>query len=755
MPADALAEIRALIARHWGFRELRPLQEEAIRADLERRDSLVVMPTGGGKSLCYQAPAAYRPTETTVVISPLISLMKDQVDHLTAAEVAALRVDSTLSDAERQHAATELRAGRVRLLFVSPERMVVERFQDFLHDLGVRTFAIDEAHCISHWGHDFRPEYRQFAALRDRFPDAAFHAFTATATEPVRRDIIEQLHLRDPAVLVGHFDRPNLTYRVLTRHNTLDQILEALERHRGQAGIVYCPSRKEVDRLTKRLRELGFNAMRYRAAHPDESADFNARERKATHDAFRSGDCDLVVATVAFGMGIDRSDIRFVLHTGMPKSVEHYQQEAGRAGRDGLEAECLLLHSGGDVVMWKKMAREAVEEGRVDRDLCAHAERQAEEMNAYCKGGRCRHRTLVEHFGQRFEADACGACDICLGEVEFEPDSTVLAQKIISCVARVQERFGVGHVADVLRGQQTERVSKLGHDRLSTFGLLKDNRERQVKDWIGQLIGEGLLDQTTDAYPVLRLNVSSWQVLRGQREVRLCRSGATSGTRKSRAEETSWEGVPQQLFDALRSWRRETAARKELPPYTIFHDSTLRDVTRLRPTSLEGLRMISGVGDAKLRDYGTEVVEIVRRMSGELGLATDTDPRSLPPAPMSRRVTTEAAEVTYPFFRQGKSIAEVAAITSRAESTVREYLCAYIHDQRPASIDPWVDGTTQGRVLAAARQHGAGRLKPIYLALNEQVSYDVIRIVLTHLNCRTGSGSASVLGPESANRLGG
>src|SRR5262245_16180982 len=517
MPSDPLAEIRALIARHWGFRSLRPLQEQAIRADLDRRDSLVVMPTGGGKSLCYQAPAAYRATETTVVISPLISLMKDQVDHLTAAEVPALRVDSTLTEPDKAHAARELRAGRVRLLFVSRERIVSQRTHGCLRELGVRTVAIDEAHCISHCGHDFRPEYRQLASIRDRFPDAAFHAFTATATEQVRQDIIEQLHLRDPAVLVGSFDRPNLVYRVLPRHKALDQILEVLERRRGQAGIVYCTSRKEVDRLTARLCDLGFNAMRYRAAHPDEPADFNARERKATHDAFRSGDCDLVVATVAFGMGIDRSDIRFVLHAGMPKSVEHYQQEAGRAGRDGLEAECLLLHAGGDVVMWKKMAREAVEEGRVDRDLCAHAERQAEEMNAYCKGGRCRHRTLVEHFGQRFEADACGACDICLGEVEFEPDSTVLAQKIISCVARVQERFGVGHVADVLRGQQTERVSKLGHDRLSTFGLLKDNRERQVKDWIGQLIGEGLLDQTTDAYPVPRLHGSSLPGVRGQR----------------------------------------------------------------------------------------------------------------------------------------------------------------------------------------------------------------------------------------------
>jgi ATP-dependent DNA helicase RecQ len=748
MSADPLADVRALIARHWGFHTLRPLQEQAIRSDLDRRDSLVVMPTGGGKSLCYQAPAAYRTTETTVVVSPLISLMKDQVDSLAAADVPALRVDSTLTDSDKRDAARELRAGKVRLLFVSPERIVTERFQDFLREIGARTFAIDEAHCISHWGHDFRPEYRQLAALRDRFPEATFHAFTATATEPVRRDIIDQLHLRDPAVLVGDFDRPNLVYRVLPRQKVLDQILDVLERHRGQAGIIYCTSRKDVDKFTARLCDLGFKAMRYRAAHPAESIDFNARERKATHDAFRSGDCDLVVATVAFGMGIDRSDIRFVLHTGMPKSVEHYQQEAGRAGRDGLEAECLLLHSGGDVVMWKNMAQEAFEEGRIDRDLLAHAERQAEEINAYCKGGRCRHRTLVEHFGQKFGPTNCAACDVCLGEVEFEADSTVVAQKILSCVARVGERFGVGHVTDVLRGEQTERVQKLGHDQLSTFGLLKDRRERQVKDWIGQLIGEGLLSQTADDYPVLKLNDNSWQILRGRREVRLTRSGAATASRKSRAEEVSWEGVDQRLFEALRAWRREVAARKGLPPYTIFHDGTLRDVSRVRPTTLDGLHQISGVGEARLREYGEEVLAIVARLCAEHGLSADNEAA---PAAAQGRLRPRAvgtAEGAFAHFRQGKSVTEVAQVLGRAESTVTEYLCAYIHQERPDSIDAWVDRVTQGRVTAAARVHGSQRLKPVYLALNQEVSYDAIRVILTYLNTRSDFGEIN--GPSAA-----
>jgi ATP-dependent DNA helicase RecQ len=732
MPADPLAEIRTLIARHWGFRELRPLQEQAIRADLARRDSLVVMPTGGGKSLCYQAPAAYRTTETTVVVSPLISLMKDQVDALKAADVPALRVDSTLSDADKIDAARELRAGRVRLLFVSPERIVTDRFQSFLREIGVRTFAIDEAHCISHWGHDFRPEYRQLATIREQFPEASFHAFTATATEQVRQDIVNQLNLRNPDVLVGSFDRPNLVYRVVARSKPLEQVLEILERHRGQAGIVYCTSRNEVDRLTGRLRELGFNAMSYRAAHPDEPPDVNTRNRKATHDAFRSGECDLVVATVAFGMGIDRSDIRFVLHTGMPKSVEHYQQEAGRAGRDGLEAECIMLHSAGDVMRWKKMAREAFEQGRIDRDLRIHAEQQAEQINSYCKAGKCRHRMLVEHFGQEFVSTGCGACDICLGEVDFEPDSTVVAQKILSCVARVGERFGVGHVADVLRGQQTERVLNLGHDKLSTFGLLNDYRERQVKQWIGQLVGEGLVDQTTDEFPVLKLNDDSWQVMRGKREVRLTRAAAATASRRSRAEEVSWEGVNSDLFDELRSWRRQVAAARGIAPFTIFHDSTLREISRVRPTTLDRLHRISGVGESKLRDYGTSVLEIVGRMSRDLGLAVDNP--DMPASPPAQRAIPPGAELAYPHFRARKSIAEVAQLLDRAESTIVEYLSAFIQVERPERIDCWVDRDLQERIRTAASHVGSDRLKPVYLALNQEVPYSAIRIVVTHLN---------------------
>src|SRR3954468_3908063 len=357
MPSDPIPELQRVIARHWGFPSLRPLQEQAMRAVLDGRDSLVVLPTGGGKSLCYQAPAVHR-GGTTVVVSPLIALMKDQVDGLRACGVAAAQLDSSLGPAERFVVEHDLRQGRLNLLYVSPEKLVQSDLYRTLASLGVRRFAIDEAHCISHWGHDFRPEYRMMGRLKELVPGASVHAFTATATEQVRRDIAAQLNLVDPAVLVGNFDRPNLTYRVWPRHEVIKQVSEVLERHPSEAGIIYCMRRRDVDDLTAKLRERGVNAMPYHAGLTNE-------QRRETQEAFAAERCDVVVATIAFGMGIDRSNVRFVMHVAMPKSLEHFQQETGRAGRDGLEAECVLLYSGADAVTMKaiveKSAREAGE----------------------------------------------------------------------------------------------------------------------------------------------------------------------------------------------------------------------------------------------------------------------------------------------------------------------------------------------------------------------------------------------------------
>jgi ATP-dependent DNA helicase RecQ len=740
MQVDPLEHVRSVIAHHWGFRGLRPLQEKAIQTVLERRDSLVVMPTGGGKSLCYQAPAASRPDEITVVVSPLLALMKDQVDHLTAAGVPALRIDSTLTDAERLHAMTELKANRIRVLFVSPERLAQDRFQQFLHELGIRTFAIDEAHCISDWGHDFRPEYRQLRSLRDRFPQASVHAFTATATEKVRSDIVEQLGLHNPKVLVGNFDRPNLTYRVLPRQKEFEQVTAVLERHSNEAGIIYCTSRKQVDELTARLRHMGINAMSYRAANPDEPQEVNQKMRQATHDAFRAGTCDLVVATVAFGMGIDRPDIRFVLHTGMPKAMENYQQEAGRAGRDGLEAECILICSGQDAKMWKDINARNADDGNLTKDWLDHANEQVEKMFAYTRSGRCRHRMLVEHFGQPFEKENCEACDICLGEIEFETDSKTIAQKILSCVARAGERYGVGYIADILRGKAVDRAKSLGHDKLSTFGLLADHSLIEVKDWITQLVFEDVLSQTSDEYPTLRLNDESWRVMRGQREVRLTRRRSGKQA-KSVGETVSWEGVDPRFFENMRLWRRELAAQAGLPPYTIVNDSTLREIVRIRPTSLQNLRLISGIGDARLQAYGPAIIDLVAKYSREFALGTDIDAPP-PNRPALKKSVPEGAYAAFPHFEQKKSIAEIARLLDRAESTVNGYLCNFIEETKPEQIDTWVPIELQEKIATVAREQGFGRMKPIFLALEEKIPYDLIRITISYLqnqNTRTAT----------------
>jgi ATP-dependent DNA helicase RecQ len=616
----SLADLQEIIVRHWGYRTLRPLQDRAMQAVLDGRDSLVVLPTGGGKSLCYQAPAVLR-GGTTVVISPLIALMKDQVDSLRACGIAATSIDSSLSAGERFAYEMDVRQGEVRLLFMSPERLVQTDFYRVLQQIDVRTFAIDEAHCISHWGHDFRPEYRQLKRLREFFPQAAVHAYTATATEQVRRDISVQLALKDPVVLVGNFDRPNLIYRILPRHDVMKQTLEVIERHENEAGIIYCLRRRDVDELATALQTKNIKAMPYHAGMTSE-------ERHAAQEAFASEQVDVVVATVAFGMGIDRSNVRFVLHTAMPKSLEHYQQETGRAGRDGLEAECVLLYSGADVVTFKSMLTKSAKEAGSEAHL-PNVFKHLDDMDRYCRGAICRHRALVRYFGQDSESDNCNACDLCLGDTEEVSDALIVAQKILSCVARVKQGFGIGHVTAILRGENTENIRKYGHEKLTTFGLLKGHSKADVRDWVYQLIGQGVLLQVGDEYPLLRLNDASWEVMRGQRQVRLIqlvRRKKGERPEKTKVETISWEGVDRDLFEMLRRLRRDLARDRNVSAFIIFEDKTLRELARMRPSTLERMRLIPGVGEKRLRDFGSLFLTLIAEHCRERSLPLDVPP---------------------------------------------------------------------------------------------------------------------------------
>ncbi len=605
----AVSPLEDVVARYWGYTSFRPLQREAMDAVLAGRDSVVVLPTGGGKSLCFQAPALVRPG-LAVVVSPLISLMKDQVDTLVGNGVAAALYNSSLDASEKSRVAAGLRAGAYRLLYVSPERLVGEGgggFLNLLRQAGVSFVAVDEAHCISQWGHDFRPEYRRLGQLRAELPGVSIHAFTATATSRVRRDIETELGLQNPLQFVGGFDRPNLVYRVLPRAGLKKLILDVLARHRGEAGIVYCTSRREVDALAEWLRETGVSALPYHAGLGDD-------ERKRNQDAFLSERADVIVATVAFGMGIDRSNVRFVLHAGAPRSLEHYQQESGRAGRDGLEAECLLLYSGADFMRWRSMLTENGEWNDGSRTLLRQMERYASSVG-------CRHRHLSEYFGDRYDHGPCGACDVCLGELESVAEPVVVARKILSSVARVGQRFGAGHVSAVLRGQTTDGVLARGHQDLSTFGLLAEASTAEVRGYIEQLLGLGLLETAGDQYPVLVLTQTGVALLKDPdsapglslaREKRPPKGSKKAPRAAAGVEAEAWEGVDRDLFERLRAVRLGIARERGVPPYVIFHDATLREMARQRPASIPALLQVKGVGARKADDLGEQFLDAIR-----------------------------------------------------------------------------------------------------------------------------------------------
>ena len=602
------APLLEVLEKYWGYTSFRPLQREAMQAILGKRDSVVVMPTGAGKSLCFQAPALVT-DGLALVVSPLISLMKDQVDTLVGNGVAAACYNSAQSSEQKAAVLDSLRAVRLKLLYVSPERLVGDGADGFLRRVTtggapLAFVAVDEAHCISQWGHDFRPEYRQLARLRETFPGVSLHAFTATATARVRRDIAEQLALASPTELIGSFDRPNLTYRVLPRQSLKTQLVDVLRRHEGQAGIIYCTSRKDVDQLAAWLKDEGRRAVPYHAGLSDE-------ERHRHQDAFLDEHADVVVATVAFGMGIDRSDVRFVVHAGAPQSLEHYQQESGRAGRDGLEAECVLIVSGADFLKWRTLLERSGEWNDQRRGLLRDIER-------YASGVGCRHKHLLAHFGERYAKDDCGACDYCLGELESVADPVTIARKVLSCVARVGQRFGAAHVTNVLRGATSEPVTSRGHDTLSVFGLLKDASVDDIRGYIDQLLGRGLLQQTGDQYPVLALTDDGVALLKdagavpGLSLAKQRRPDPSRGPRRSKAETEGWEGVDRDLFERLRALRLEVARSRGVPPYVIFHDTTLRELARLRPTSLDALRHVYGVGARKADELGPAVLEVIR-----------------------------------------------------------------------------------------------------------------------------------------------
>ncbi len=709
-----------VLKQYWGYDSFLPLQEQAMQCVMDDRDSLVILPTGGGKSLCYQAPALCR-EGMMIVVSPLIALMKDQIDNAKQCGISAATIHSGMSADSKLTVVRLIERGEIRLLYVAPEQLLTPRSLEFLGRQKLSAIAVDEAHCISAWGHDFRPEYRGLAALRERFPNLSMHAYTATANHQVRDDIVNNLRLREPEIIVGQFFRPNLVYRIARRERLVNQVGNFLDRLRGQSGIIYCISRADTEKLATSLTSMGYSCAAYHAGLSD-------AERTERQEAFVEDRVDTIIATIAFGMGIDKSNVRFVIHAAMPKSMANYQQESGRAGRDGLEAECWLLYGSEDTLRWRRTFEELSEEARAAGDAALQA------MHAYCVSSQCRHRLLVEHFGQHWDRNSCDACDVCLGQLEAVEEPLIIGQKILSCVMRTGERFGATYVAMVLAGSKDRKILQNRHDQLSTYGLLLEFRISSIRDWIEQLIAQGFINRSGE-YQQLNVTAPGRELLRGQVVPILMRPAKAKEPIAATATSllNSWEGVDRELFAVLRAWRFKTSLARNVAAFIIFSDATLRDLARRMPMDLVELRSVHGVGDRKIADFGNTVIELIGNYCRDHQVQPSV---GIVPPKTNLAETIEgpdAMQVAFQLFDDKLSVAQVALKINRAEATVHAYLQNYLNARRITDPSNWIAPELFELIKTIARYSGLEKLKPIHDALHGRIDYNDIRTATTIL----------------------
>jgi ATP-dependent DNA helicase RecQ len=594
-----------LLKKYWGYSCFLPHQQEIIGAVLDGRDTLAVMATGGGKSLCYQLPAVFL-GGLTLVISPLISLMKDQVDDLNARGIPAAAYNSSLEYRDRARIETDLKEGNLRLLFISPEKCMQQHFLESLRDLRVRLIAIDEAHCISEWGHNFRPEYRQLAQIKKYFPDVPIIALTATAIPEVRRDIVRQLGLADAREFIGSFNRKNLRYQVIPKKNPMVFLLHYLGRHRDDAGIIYCLSKKETEGVAGELKKRGFHAAAYHAG-------LSKPARESVQDAFKKDSVTVVCATVAFGMGIDKPDVRYVIHYDLPKTVESYYQETGRAGRDGQYSECILLYSRGD----SSRIRAMLEHDEGGAGHLRNGLKKLKEMTEYCENTGCRRKYLLEYFGEEYREENCGLCDTCDHPPDMV-DCTETARLIAGCVRQLPGKFGIELVSDILRGSKNTKIQEYGFAALPAYGSGRRYSKPQYRTWINEMVRQGYLARAGDKYPVISLTGRSDELLKGKCRVMLpAPEKGSDGIIPSLPAEKPEPEDPA-LFMRLKSLRKTLADSQGVPPYVIFPDKSLREMAAVQPCDREHFATISGVGDFKLEKYGPVFIDEIRKGSGIL-----------------------------------------------------------------------------------------------------------------------------------------
>ncbi len=727
--------MREVLKTYFGYDEFLPLQEEIILTVMSGRDCFALMPTGGGKSLCYQLPAMTLPG-LTLVVSPLIALMKDQVDALEANGLPAAFINSAQTPEELSQAVRKVRAGEIKLLYVAPERVVEPRFADFLKTLDVGLIAIDEAHCVSEWGHEFRPAYRDLASLRRVCPNTPVIALTATATERVRADILSQLGLRNPQTFISSFNRPNLTYSVVPKERDLSGLLSLLEKHRGESAIIYCGSRKATEDMAQTLTEQGFNAEAYHAGLEPEA-------RRGVQDRFIRDRTPIVTATIAFGMGINKPDVRLVVHYDLPKSVESYYQETGRAGRDGLPSECVLYFSYAGKSTQEYFIRQIEDPEERER-----ARQRLEQVISLGSLSSCRRKFVLEYLGEDWPEENCGSCDNCLRPQE-QYDATEIVQKILSAVRRTGERFGAAHVIDVLRGGRGERIRQQGHDQLSVYGIAASYPRDELRDIIEELKRKGLLAASGGEYPTLSVTRRGWDFLKNRETLSLARP-AVRRERAAARDSDNAGAYDTGLYNELSALRRQIAEQRGIPAFMIFGNRTLQDMARKAPRTPAEFARVSGVGRAKLEDLGGPFLARINaylrehgmpnspdvvdsREGGNDGLAEETAPR----------VVGQSYRETGRIISGGVSLDEAAAMRGLSSQTIVGHVERLVESGIPVGWEHLLPPSQRRATIETVFEIlGDNPLRPVWEELGGQYSYDEIRLVrLARRESREASGS--------------
>lgn len=712
--------MRDTLKKVFGFDEFRPNQEDIIKKILEKKDVFAVMPTGGGKSLCYQLPAKLM-KGTTVVISPLISLMKDQVDAALENGISAAFINSSMKPQDMSAVYHELKKGDIELLYVSPERFAMQGFLELLKALPISLFAIDEAHCVSEWGHDFRPDYLSLSNITKIFPDIPVGAFTATATSRVQDDIISKIGLRSPFTVRASFNRPNLFYKVKGKKGLEAQLLEFIREHYGEPGIIYRTTRDSVSELADLLSANGIKALPYHAGLATE-------ERKKNQEAFNRDEAAVIVATIAFGMGIDKSNVRFVIHADLPKNMEGYYQETGRAGRDGEPADCILFFGRGDI----PKIRYFIDQITDDQERAVAMEKLNLTVR-YASHNLCRRRQLLEYFGEHYPDENCNTCDICTGMVE-KINVTIDAQILMSAMSRTDQRFGIQHIIDIVTGADTKRIRELRHDKIKTYGKGKEKDKKHWRFLIDELLAQDVICQDGGQYPVLKLTAKGNDILYGKEEVTALKREETN-KRRAAGRDGKFAPYDEVLFDELRKLRKETADEHHVPPYIIFSDKTLHEMCRYYPAVLSDMRNINGVGDAKLERYGAAFIKAIKTYLDENPgiIVPKIESVAMPVNIPSKKTKSDTMEKTYDLFKKGYILENIAKERGLAITTISGHFEELIRDGRDIDINRLVEPAKHEKIKEIFLLLGTWQLNPVIEHLNGTVSYEEARFVRAFL----------------------